>query len=132
MLSLSNLTECAMDVQDAFLKLREQVVAYQCSSPDLLKGGLNLVNSTNLSFFDSRQKAELFRLKAVFLNKLNDKPSSNQAYCNAVQICPAYARAWIDWGHLCVSLSELTRKKVENQPENKQVSINQSMNQLDF
>ena len=108
--------------EDAFLKLREQIVTYQHSSDQLLKGGLNLVNSSeliccrfglllhaphvphltfsefftfikaNLSFFNARQKSELFRLKAYFLNALHDKPKSNQAYCHAVQICPTYAR----------------------------------------
>lgn len=105
--SLNSLqTESAMDVDYAFLKLREQV-----ANAESLQGGLNLVNSTNLSFFDSRQKSELFRLKAHFLNELNEKPKSNQAYCHAVQICPSYARAWIDWGELCASLSDDTRKQ---------------------
>ena len=81
-----------MDVGDAFLKLREQIVAYQNGSDDFLKGGLNLVNSTNLSFFDARQKAELFRLKGYFLRSLNDEPKAHQAYCHAVQISPTYAR----------------------------------------
>lgn len=89
---LSHLTDGAMDVGDAFLKLREQIVAYQNGSDDFLKGGLNLVNSTNLSFFDARQKAELFRLKGYFLRSLNDEPKAHQAYCHAVQISPTYAR----------------------------------------
>jgi len=113
--SLKSLTDCAMDVEYAFLKLREQVVNYQYSSVESLKGGLNLVNSTNLSFFDGRQKSEIFRLKAYFLNALKEKPKSNQAYCHAVQICPTYARAWIDWGQLCASLSDDTRKQASDE-----------------
>jgi transformation/transcription domain-associated protein len=66
--SLNSLTDCTIDVEYAFLKLREQVVSFQNSSVESLKGGLALVNSTNLSFFDSRQKAEMFRLKAYFLS----------------------------------------------------------------
>ena len=42
---------------------------------------------------------------------MNEKPKSNQAYCHAVQICPTYARAWIDWGRLCASLSDDTRRQ---------------------
>lgn len=121
--SLNSLTECAMDVEYAFLKLREQVVNYQYSSMESLKGGLSLVNSTNLSFFDSRQKAEMFRLKAYFHNELNEKPKSNQSYCHAVQICPNYARCWIDWGLLCASLSDDTRKKVSKEKvDNKELA----------
>lgn len=113
--SLNSLTDCAMDVDFAFLKLREQVVNYQHPSVESLEGGLNLVNSTNLGFFDSTQKSEMFRLKAFFYNALKEKPKSNQAYCHAVQISPTYARAWIDWGTLCASLSDDTRKQASDE-----------------
>ena len=65
-----------------------------------------MANSANITFFDFRQRAEMFRLKAHFFFQLGEKPKSNQAYCHAVQICPTYARAWIDWGKLCSSLSD--------------------------
>lgn len=110
--TLNSLGDSVMDVDSAFLKLREQVTTYQCSSENMLKGGLNLVNSTNVSYFSDRQRAEIFRLKAYFLKELRDKPKANQAYCQAVQICPNHARAWQDWGDLCVSLSDGTRKKL--------------------
>lgn len=61
--SLNSLTDGFIGVDYAFLKLRELVVHCQYSTVESLKGGLALVNSTNLSFFDSRQKAEIFRLK---------------------------------------------------------------------
>jgi transformation/transcription domain-associated protein len=53
----------------------------------------------------------MFRLKAYFFYELNEKPKSNQAYCHAVQICPTYARAWVDWGLLCASLSDDAQKQ---------------------
>lgn len=101
--SLNSLSGGTMEVEYAFLKLREQVVNCREHS---LQGGLNLVNSTNLSFFDSRQKAEMFRLKALFYQLSNEKPKANQAFCHAVQMCPTYARTWVDWGRLCASLSD--------------------------
>ena len=71
LLSLNKLTDCAMDVSDAFAKLREQILIYRDSdNQNELRGGLNLVNTTNLSFFDAAQKSELFRLKGTFLNSL--------------------------------------------------------------
>lgn len=79
LMSLSQLTDCAMDVNDAFSKLREQIMLYLHSKlSDELCGGLNLVNTTNLSFFDQAQKSELFRLKASFLNSLGARAKSNQ------------------------------------------------------
>ena len=103
-----------MDVSDAFMKLREQILAYQNPESDLERtGGLNLINTTNLSFFDPPQKSELFRLKAIFLASLGGRSKSNQAFCHAVQICPTHSRAWVSWGGLCSSLGSLTEKQAE-------------------
>jgi transformation/transcription domain-associated protein len=103
-----------MDVSDAYLKLREQILAYQNPESDMERtGGLNLINTTNLSFFDSPQKSELFRLKAMFLASLGGRSKSNQAYCHSVQICPTHTRAWVSWGGLCSSLGALTEKQAD-------------------
>lgn len=112
---LNKLTESrSMDVTDAFLKLREQILIYDNSDSDLERtGGLNLINTTNLSFFDAPQKSELFRLKAEFLVSLGLRSKSNQAFCHSVQICPSHARAWVSWGGLCASLGALTEKQME-------------------
>lgn len=104
--SLDSLTDLEIDVEYEFQKQREHIVNFQFSRAGSLKGGLSLTNSTNITFFDFQQRAEMFRLKAHFFFKLGEKPKSNQAYCHAVQICPTYARAWIDWGKLCSSLSD--------------------------
>ena len=115
LLSLSKLTDCAMDVADAFAKLNEQILSYRNGSEDEKKGGLNLINTTNLSYFDSNQKSELFRLKADFLESLGGKTKATQAYCHAVQLCPTYARAWTSWGGLCWSLSDLVETQSRRQ-----------------
>ncbi|KAL3798859.1 hypothetical protein HJC23_004647 [Cyclotella cryptica] len=127
MFLLSQLTDC-MDVEDAFLKLREQIVSYQVSPDEVpeestLKGGLNLVNSTNLTFFNARQKAELFRLKSYFFNALNDKSNAHKNYCHAVQLSPNYARAWIDWGHLCASLCDSSKNSAESKDPKHKMNI---------
>ena len=103
-----------MDVSDAFSKLREQILIYYNPDDDKERtGGLNLINTTNLSYFDAPQKSEIFRLKAMFLASLGGRSKSNQAYCHSVQICPTYSRAWISWGGLCSSLGALTEKQTE-------------------
>ena len=103
-----------MDVSDAYLKLREQILAYNNPESEVERtGGLNLINTTNLSFFDAKQKSELFRLKAYFLSSLRRTSKSNQAYCHSVQICPTYAKAWVSWGGLCSSLGSLTEKQFD-------------------
>jgi len=103
-----------MNVLDAYLQLREQIIAY--SNPDSeqeRQGGLNLVNTTNLSFFDQSQRSELFRLKAVFLGSLGNRSKANQAFCHSVQICPSHSRAWVDWGNLCAVLGSVAEQQAD-------------------
>ena len=109
----------SMDVSDAYLKLREQILAYNNPESDLERtGGLNLINSSNLLYFDASQMSELFRLKAIFLSSLRRTSKSNQAYCHSVQICPRHSKAWISWGGLCSSLGTLTEKSAEQAATN--------------
>ena len=56
----------AMEVQEAFTKIREQAKSYLLQ-PELLMNGLQLVNGQNLDYFQAHHQAELFRLKGVFL-----------------------------------------------------------------
>jgi transformation/transcription domain-associated protein len=105
-----------MEVSDAYSKLREQILVYDNpESSDERTIGLNLINTTNLSFFDPLQKSEIFRLKAQFLASLGGRSKSNQAYSYSVQIHPSNTRAWISWGGLCSSLGEMTEKQAEHQ-----------------
>jgi transformation/transcription domain-associated protein len=115
LLLLNRLTDNqSMDVSDAYLKLREQILLL--NNPDSERertGGLNLINTTNLSYFDDAQKSELFRLKAIFLASLRRTSKSNQAYCHSVQICPTHSKSWISWGGLCSSLGAMTEKQAD-------------------
>ncbi|CAM9687794.1 unnamed protein product, partial [Hapterophycus canaliculatus] len=89
-----------MDVQDAFNKLREQIIICH-KQPREQRGGLNMINNTNLEFFNSKQKAELFRLKGVFLTSLGAKQEANNAYSHAVQISGDFAKGWYSWARYC-------------------------------
>lgn len=129
MLSLNRICDNSMDVSDAFSKLREQILALYNLESDLERtGGLNLVNTTNLGFFDVSQKSELFRLKAQFLSSLGGRSKANQAYCHAVQVCPTYAKAWISWGSLCSSLGRLAEKQQAEQKTDSAGDIKENPN----
>lgn len=109
--------ERTLNVSDAFFKLREQILMYYNLDSDTERHvGLNLINTTNLSFFDSSQKSELFRLKALFLSSLGGRSKANQAYCHSLQICQAHARAWESWGTLCSSLGAVAEKQLDQAP----------------
>ncbi|KAF5735955.1 Phosphatidylinositol 3- and 4-kinase family protein with FAT domain isoform 1 [Tripterygium wilfordii] len=89
-----------MEVQEAFVKIREQANAYLEMKGELTSG-LNLINSTNLEYFPGKHKAEIFRIKGDFLLKLNDSEGANVAYSNAITLFKNLPKAWISWGNYC-------------------------------
>ena len=109
----------ATELFDAFSKLREQILVYLPTpgclqvGPSPQKGkdieaGLSIINSTNLDHYEADQKAELFRLKALFQLELESSSSasvghvaSQQSFAQCLQVCPSYAKGWLSWGELC-------------------------------
>lgn len=87
-----------IEIQEAFLKLREQA---KCHSQDEneLSSGLHVINNTNLNYFGAQQKAEFFTLKGMFLAKLNHSVEANEAFGTALFYDIKLAKAWAEWGH---------------------------------
>ncbi|KAK3024458.1 hypothetical protein RJ639_042990, partial [Escallonia herrerae] len=88
-----------MEVQEAFVKIREQAKAYLDMKGEL-SNGLKLIN-TNLEYFPVKHRAEIFRLKGDFLLKLNDCEGANLAYSNAISLFKNLPKGWISWGNYC-------------------------------
>ncbi|OAD77362.1 hypothetical protein PHYBLDRAFT_36397 [Phycomyces blakesleeanus NRRL 1555(-)] len=86
-----------IEIQEAFLKLREQAKCYYQNQSEMT-AGLDVINNTNLMYFTNQQKAEFFTLKGMFLAKLNQSNEANEAFVNAVQIELSLPRAWAEWG----------------------------------
>lgn len=86
-----------IEIQEAFLKLKEQVKCHY-SNPNELNTGLDVISNTNLVYFATQQKAEFFTLKGMFLNKLNQKDEANKAFATSVQIDLNLPKAWAEWG----------------------------------
>ncbi|KAJ4961477.1 hypothetical protein NE237_021387 [Protea cynaroides] len=89
-----------MEVQEAFVKIREQAKAYLEMKGEL-NSGLNLINGANLEYFPVKHKAEIFRLKGDFLLKANDCENANIAYSNAISLFKHLPKGWISWGNYC-------------------------------
>ncbi|KGN48912.1 transformation/transcription domain-associated protein [Cucumis sativus] len=89
-----------MEVQEAFVKIREQAKAYLEMKGELTSG-LNLINSTNLEYFPVKHKAEIYRLKGDFQLKLSDSEGANQSYSNAITLFKNLPKGWISWGNYC-------------------------------
>jgi transformation/transcription domain-associated protein len=86
-----------IEIQEAFLKLREQAKCYYQNTSELT-AGLDVINNTNLMYFTHQQKAEFFTLKGMFLARLQHNNEANEAYVTAVQIDLSLPRAWAEWG----------------------------------
>ena len=86
-----------IEIQEAFLKLKEQVKCHYQNYNEL-NTGLDVISNTNLVYFATQQKAEFFTLKGMFLNKLNQTEEANKAFATSVQIDLNLPKAWAEWG----------------------------------
>ncbi|KAH8177248.1 FAT domain-containing protein [Sarocladium implicatum] len=87
-----------IEIQEAFLKLREQAKCHY-ENADELSSGLDVINNTNLNYFSPQQKAEFYTLKGMFLEKLNQKAEADSAYGTALYFDIGAAKAWAEWGY---------------------------------
>lgn len=86
-----------IEIQEAFLKLREQAKCHYQNSSEL-NSGLDVINNTNLNYFGQQQKAEFFTLKGMFLAKLDHKEEANDAFGTALYYDIRLPKAWSEWG----------------------------------
>lgn len=87
-----------IEIQEAFLKLREQAKCHYQNKNEL-HSGLDVINNTNLNYFGQQQKAEFFTLKGMFLAKLNQKEEANDAFGTALYYDIRLPKAWAEWGY---------------------------------
>lgn len=87
-----------IEIQEAFLKLREQAKCYY-QNPNEYQTGLDVISNTNLVYFISQQKAEFFTLKGMFMAKLGADSEANHSFATAVQIDLYHPKAWAEWGY---------------------------------
>ncbi|GAB7342824.1 hypothetical protein MBLNU457_g0953t2 [Dothideomycetes sp. NU457] len=86
-----------IEIQEAFLKLREQAKCHYQNRSELTSG-LDVINNTNLNYFGQQQKAEFYTLKGMFLAKLNHKEEANDAFGTALFFDIKLPKAWSEWG----------------------------------
>lgn len=90
----------AMEVQEAFVKVQEQAKAYMMKRSEHLHG-LNLLNSTNMDYFQAPHQAEMVCLKAQFLHLLNENDTANAAFSESLTLWSLCPDAWVNWGRFC-------------------------------
>ena len=87
-----------IEIQEAFLKLREQAKCHYQNASEL-NSGLDVINNTNLNYFGNQQKAEFFTLKGMFLAKLKHNDEANDAFGTALWYEIRLPKAWAEWGY---------------------------------
>jgi transformation/transcription domain-associated protein len=87
-----------IEIQEAFLKLREQAKCHYQNKAEL-NSGLDVIKNTNLNYFGAGQKAEFFTLKGMFLAKLNQSEEANNAFGTALSHDLKLPKAWEEWGY---------------------------------
>ncbi|CAG8961386.1 hypothetical protein HYFRA_00013334 [Hymenoscyphus fraxineus] len=87
-----------IEIQEAFLKLREQAKCHY-QNPSELSNGLDVINNTNLNYFGPNQKAEFYTLKGMFLEKLGQRDEAAEAYGMALFFDIKLPKAWAEWGY---------------------------------
>ena len=95
-----------IEIQEAFLKLREQAKCHYQNKAEL-SNGLDVINNTNLNYFSQQQKAEFFTLKGMFLAKLDQKEEANDAFGTALYYEIRLPKAWAEWGYYNDSMFKL-------------------------
>ena len=86
-----------IEIQEAFLKLREQAKCHYQSNSEL-GSGLDVIHNTNLNYFGSNQRAEFFTLKGMFMEKLGQKNEAYEAFGLALSYDLKLPKAWAAWG----------------------------------
>ena len=89
-----------MEVQEAFVKICEQAKAH-IGPPLEHKQALNLLNTTNLEYFPTQHKAEIFRLRGEVLQGHGDLEGARQAFSTAVSIHKRLPKGWYSWARHC-------------------------------
>lgn len=98
-----------IEIQEAFLKLREQAKCH-LQNPNELATGLDVISNTNLAFFGNPQKAEFFALKGESLAKLGQHEHAFNVLSAAVQVDLHLPKAWAAWG-------EFSDRRFKEHPE---------------
>ncbi|KAL7750961.1 transcription-associated protein 1 [Sorochytrium milnesiophthora] len=86
-----------IEIVEAFLKLKEQCKCY-LENPGEYIIALDVINNTNMVYFDKQQKAEFYALKGRFLAYLGHADDADRSFATAVSTEIHLPKAWAAWG----------------------------------
>jgi len=87
---------------DCFQKIRQQVKCYlqmaTMGGQTELQDALDVLESTNMSYFTKEMISEFYALKGLLLSQLGRSEDANKAFSTAVQLHDTLVKAWALWG----------------------------------
>eukprot|EP00955_Chlamydomonas_euryale_P049428 354251-Chlamydomonas_euryale.AAC.1 len=87
-------------MQEAFVKIREQAKAY-LDRQNELQAGANILATSNLDYFQPHHQSEVFRLKGMFQQALDDSLEAHTSFSTSLCLWKQNADAWLAWGQHC-------------------------------
>eukprot|EP00033_Pygsuia_biforma_P002966 GCRY01003267.1.p1 GENE.GCRY01003267.1~~GCRY01003267.1.p1 ORF type:complete len:3020 (-),score=82.64 GCRY01003267.1:164-9223(-) len=91
-----------IEVQDAFVKLKEQAMCYGDIKGAALFG-LDNINKTNLDYYPTSQKSEFFAIKGWFLSQAGYCNEANDSFVSGIKLSDSCTFCWKLWGDFCFS-----------------------------
>jgi len=101
-----------------FAKAKEQVLCHMELSSDLEKQ-LEIINSTNLQYFQRSQNSEFFALKGMVLHKLGKWKDANKSFSTSLSLCDDLGMAWEAWAVYCDDMFKRVRESVRQLKESR-------------
>lgn len=87
---------------DCFQKIRQQIKCYlqMPPSPDKseLLDGIDIIECTNLQYFQKEYISEFYTYKGVFLSRLGRHDEANKVFSSAAQMNDSIPKVWSAWG----------------------------------
>ena len=109
----------SVPIVDCFQKIRQQVKCYlqmadahiatnastsAAGQRNELQEGLEVIENTNLKYFNKEMTAEFYALKGMFLARAQRSEEANKAFSAAAQLHDNLNKAWSLWGDYLESL----------------------------
>lgn len=93
----------SVPVYDCYQKIRQQVKCYMqmplSDDKSELLDGIDIIDCTNLKFFQKEYVSEFHTYKGIFLARLGRHDDANKAFSAAAQLSDQAPKVWSSWGN---------------------------------
>ena len=92
----------SVPIVDCYQKILQQIKCYlklsEGTETSELRKGLDVIDQTNLKYFNPEMISDFYALKGMFLNLLGESEEANRSFSAAVQFNDNSIKSWCYWG----------------------------------